>query len=397
MSTKTLRKRIALVAVSAMGFGLLSVVPSANAAVNDGTGASDAAASIASVTVPLVRVGDAKDITVALNYGTTADTYTVGATGDTAIAGSQVRARILSGPTDGSIGATVVSSTNIRGFRTETLTATTARISPTISITPTVAGTYTLLVWVDESNPANAQATVPAVTDRQTTVTFTTAGVPATVNFASTAKSGRVGQTTATSFSYTLRDAAGNPTYLRTGETLSGSVADVTPNPHGGNLFILNGDTTTAGTASAFVTGTPISTSPSVTTGVGAISVASSAAGITRATIVGSGLLTGVVPAVTAELTSVAYGVASKLALATTTGVSNASASDIAPTDPTFIDETTSAGSIWASNVSARSLAYTVTAPASTEIQYTIAAVSTTVALPTGVVAGTYSVTTVTT
>jgi len=33
MSTKTLRKRIALVAVSALGFGLLSSVPAANAAV----------------------------------------------------------------------------------------------------------------------------------------------------------------------------------------------------------------------------------------------------------------------------------------------------------------------------------------------------------------------------
>ena len=396
MSTKTLRKRIALVAVSAMSFGLLTVAPS-NAEINGGSLSTDAAASIASVTVPLVRVGDAKSITVALNYGTTADTYTVGANGDTAIAGSQVRARILTGPTDGTIGTTVVSSTDIRGFRTETLTATTARISPTISITPTVAGTYTLLVWVDESNPANAQATVPAVTDRQTTVTFTTAGIPATVNLASTAKSGRVGQTTASSFGYTLRDAAGNLTYLKTGETLSGSVADVTPNPHGGNLYILNGETTTAATASAFVAGTPISTAPSATTGVGAISVASSAAGVTRATIVGSGLLTGVVPAVTAELTSVAYGVASKLALTTTTGVSSSETSRVSPTDPTFIDETNTARTIYASNASARSLTYTVTSAASTEIQYTIAAVSTTVALPTGVTAGTYSVTTGTT
>jgi hypothetical protein len=147
MSTKTLRKRIALVAVSAMGFGLLSVAPS-SAAINGGSATADTAASIASVTVPLVRVGDTKSVTVKLGYGTTADTYTVGANGDTATAGSQVRARILTGPTGGSLGSTVVSSTDIKGFAAETLTATTATISPTISITPTVAVNYTLLVWV---------------------------------------------------------------------------------------------------------------------------------------------------------------------------------------------------------------------------------------------------------
>ena len=58
------------------------------------------------MTVPLVRVGDTKLVTVKLGYGTTADTFTVGANGDTAIAGSQVRARILSGPALGSLGST---------------------------------------------------------------------------------------------------------------------------------------------------------------------------------------------------------------------------------------------------------------------------------------------------
>jgi len=164
MSTKTLRKRIALVAVSAMGFGLLSVVPVA---------ADDkSAASIASVTVPLTRVGDTQVVKVKLNYGTT-DTYTAGS--DSPTAGSYVRARLLSGPTSGSLGATVISSADLNTFANETVTSTTATITPTFSITPTVAGTYTMLVWVDESNTSD-NALVPAVTDRQTTVTFTTAG-----------------------------------------------------------------------------------------------------------------------------------------------------------------------------------------------------------------------------
>ena len=56
MSTKTSIKRIALVAVSALGFGLLSVIP-ASAASRD-------ASSISSVTVAPVRVGDTVNATV---------------------------------------------------------------------------------------------------------------------------------------------------------------------------------------------------------------------------------------------------------------------------------------------------------------------------------------------
>jgi hypothetical protein len=366
-----------------MGFGLLSVAPSANAAY----AGDDEAASIVSVTVPLVRVADTKTVTVKLGYGTTADTYTVGS--DTITAGSVVRARVLSGPTGGTIGSsTVISSSNIKTFAVETTSATAMTVSPTLSILPSVAGTYTLLVWVDESNSVDSTL-VPAVTDRQTTATFTTAGTPATVNFASTAKSGKAGQATPVSFGFTLKDAAGNATYLLTGETLSGSVSDVSANTTSGTLYLADTETTTV---ASYTAGTPRSITVSAT-GAGSISAATFSAGIARVSIVGSGLLTGVVPAVTADLTTVAYGFATTLALATTTGVSGASASAVAPTDPTGL-ETTTAGSIWASNVSAKSLTFDVTAAASTSVQYTIAAVSTTIALPTGITAGTYTVTT---
>jgi hypothetical protein len=393
MSTKTLRKRIALVAVSALGFGLLSVVPSS--ATIGTVDTADQAASIASVTIPLVRVGDTKAVTVKLNYGSSADSFTAGV--DTAIAGSVVRARVLSGPTAGTVGNTVLVSGAITSSTRETTTvAGFGTYSPTIDITPTVAGTYTLLVWVDESAPAGfTSPTVPAVTDRQTTVSFTTAGAPATVNFTSAAKSGKAGITTATSFGFTLKDAAGNNTYLLAGETLSGSVADVTANATGASLFLRDG-TAASVTTDTFTAGINRSITVDSLTALGSISVASTLAGITRATITGSGLLTGVVPAVTADLTTVAYGFATKLGLTTTTGVSGATSSRVSPTDPTEL-ETTTAGSIWASNVSAKSLAYRVTAAASTDVQYTIAAVSTSIALPTGITAGTYSVTTGTT
>ena len=48
MSTKTLRKRIALVAVSAMGFGLLSVVPSQAAEITATIAATNTAVRVSS-------------------------------------------------------------------------------------------------------------------------------------------------------------------------------------------------------------------------------------------------------------------------------------------------------------------------------------------------------------
>jgi trimeric autotransporter adhesin len=389
MSTKTLRKRIALVAVSALGFGLLSVIPSS--AVVGTIDNADEARSISSVTVPLVRVGDTKAVTVKLAYGTTGvDSFTAGV--DTAIVGSVVRARVMSGPTAGTVGTTVVSSGNISDSLRETTTVSSmGTYSPTFNITPTVAGTYTLLVWVDESGVAGND-TVPLVTDRQTTVSFTTAGTPATVSLTSAAKSGKSGVATPTSFGFTLKDAAGNNTYLLAGETLSGSVADVTANATGATLYLANGDTTTV-TSDTFTAGINRSITVDSLTAEGSISVAASLAGITRATIVGSGLLTGVVPAVTADLTTVAYGFATKFELTTTTGVITTGAVTTAAPATTRVAALTAAGTglITASNASALSLSFKVTTGSTpSTVQYTIAA-RTGVTLPTGVTAGTYT------
>jgi hypothetical protein len=388
MSTKTLRKRIALVAVSALGFGLLSAMPSS--AVVGTADNADEAKSIASVTVPLVRVGDTKAVTVKLNYGTTGvDSYTVGT--DTPIVGSVVRARLMTGPTGGSVGATVIDSGALTSGVVETVTATTATISTTFNVTPTLAGTYTLLVWVDESGVAGND-TVPLVTDRQTTLSFTTAGAPATVNFASTAKSGKSGVATPTSFGFTLKDAAGNNTYLLAGETLSGSVADVSANATGATLFLANGTTTTV-TSDTFTAGVNRSITVDSVTALGSISVAASLAGVTRATIVGSGLLTGVVPAVTADLTTVAYGFATKFEPVTTTGTITTGAVTTAAPATTRVAALTANGTVamTASNASALSLSFKVTTGSTpSTVQYTIAA-RTGVTLPAGVTAGTYT------
>ena len=398
MSTKTLRKRIALVAVSAMGFGLLTVAPSANAAVYTGAAVvSDNATAIASVTVAPVRIGDTRNVTVNLTYGSSTDTYTVG--NDTTNVAAVVRTRILTGPTAGTIGGlTVETSGSLRTAPNaqNSGSTTVATVSPTIGINPSVAGTYTLLVWVDEDTATSDNDVFPLVSALQTTVTFTTAGTPATVNFTTAAKAGKAGRETGGSFGFTLRDAAGNLTYLKStlGETLSGSVTDVSVNTTGGTLFGKNGtyadlsaETKTSGVAFGI-------TLTSDTTGAGSISVATHAAGIARARIAGSGTLTGVVPAVTADYTTTAFGFADSVDLTTAVGVSDADAKITAPVAPTTLTGSTLTEAIWASNASAKSLDFKVTTSAAATVQYTIAAISTTVALPTGVTAGTYTVAT---
>jgi hypothetical protein len=385
MSTKTTLKRIALVAVSAMGFGLLSIVPASAGPVD--------ATSIASATMAPVRAGDTKNVTVNLAFSTWAS-------GDTVTANALVHARTLSAPAsatafDGSASganSTVYESSGdlnaiaTTGTASATAGAATIRMAVPVAVNPSAAGTYTILVWYDATGSATDG---PTVTSPQTTVTFTVAGAPSTINLDSTAKSGSAGVTTGGTFGFTLKDAAGLPTYLKTGETLSGSVSDVSPNVSGGTLYVADGSTAnlTGGNA------TTKSISVSAADGTGAITVATTSAGIARARIVGSGLLTGVVAAVTADYTTVAYIYATKLKLSTAAGVSNASASTGAPTVPAEIVGT-GTGDIWASNSSAKSLSFLVTSGSAGTAQYSIAAIDSLTALPTGVTAGTYTVTT---
>ncbi len=385
MSTKTLRKRIALVAVSAMGFGLLSTV-SASAAPVDAT-------SIASATMAPVRAGDTKNVTVNLAFSTWAS-------GDTVTANALVHARTISAPAsatafDGNAtgaNSTVYESSGdlnaiaTTGTASATAGAATIRMAVPVAVNPSAAGTYTILVWYDATGSATDG---PTVTSPQTTVTFTVAGAPSTINLDSTAKSGSAGVTTGGTFGFTLKDAAGLPTYLKTGETLSGSVSDVSPNVSGGTLYVADGSTADLTGGSA----TTKSISVSAADGTGAITVATTSAGIARARIVGSGLLTGSVAAVTADYTTVAYIYATKLKLSTAAGVSNASASTGAPTVPAEIVGT-GTGSVWASNSSAKTLSYLVTSGSAGTAQYSIAAIDSLTALPTGVTAGTYTVTT---
>jgi len=157
MSTKTTFKRVALVAVASLGFGMLSAAPSS-------AGAGDAAtnASIASITVTnptLPSVGAAAAFTIAVKNATqiaaaTADTFAIRAKitsapagGLSAFTGAFVAVTNFTDGTGavGASGANLLSATRT----TAALAANTTTSIGTLTFTPAVAGTYAVNFYHD--------------------------------------------------------------------------------------------------------------------------------------------------------------------------------------------------------------------------------------------------------
>jgi trimeric autotransporter adhesin len=271
MSTKTTFKRIALVAVASLGFGVLtSVAPATAAYLGAVTSITPGASSAA-------RVGIASNNTVTLN-GTFAasDTVTVSvrvisaptgsafataagandsfkagvqATGTPNKAsiditkGTATGAAVATTPNNYSV-ATAVAGTNTNYVAARATVAGGSSAGTTmpikISTTPDVAGTYTVLVSVATTNRAAVADGTFIAGDVSTTYTFTTAGAPATVAISAiggTGNSGGVGRLVLVS----VKDAAGNATVptdtesinLTSSKTTTGfsTTTDVTTNP----------------------------------------------------------------------------------------------------------------------------------------------------------------------
>jgi trimeric autotransporter adhesin len=237
MSTKTTFKRIALVAVASLGFGVLTSVAPANA-----TAVYAGATSITPGASSAARVGIASSNTVTLTGNYTAD--------DTVT----VSVRVISAPT-GSAFATAAASnasfvTGVQAVGTPntakltmalgvSTAATTAAASLTgaaaaatntnfvtgvfttsgagttlpvaISTTPDVAGTYTVLVSVAATNRAQAAGSFVAG-DVSASYSFTTAGAPATVAISTIGGTGPDAGIHGRLVLVSVRDAAGNPT-----------------------------------------------------------------------------------------------------------------------------------------------------------------------------------------
>jgi len=228
MSTKTTFKRVALVAVAALGLGVLTSVAPASAVT-----------TITSVTVGTpgaARAGGTSLLPVTFNFASdSSDTFTVGARIQTAPAGSNAinmtdatvtGSNVLSitADADGNIqyaADTTNSYTQVGGAKaaavdTVVTIGATAATSATVNFnfTPDVSGTYTFLFW--------AGGTTWAASYAQGTGSVTTTGAPTSITI--TKLGSTIPDTDTTNgavVAVTLKDAAGATTRLATGESLS--------------------------------------------------------------------------------------------------------------------------------------------------------------------------------
>jgi len=267
MSTKTLRKRISLVAVSALGFGMLSVLaaPSANA---------EAAFSVISVgTVPAARAGATVTIpvTVSISSHAASETMTIAAkvisapTGSTFAAdaaGPDGSAAVNSatypwfafGDSDGTLSSstgtaitsgTTAATTSYIGRHIAGTTAagdlvaagtggvlatairatldSTANTSTSVTfylnVKPDVAGSYSFLI----STSGVAAHGSYVAGDTSTTMTLTTAGAPATATIAAVGGSSATNGTGSKGalFKVSFKDSAGLATTLGADEAFT--------------------------------------------------------------------------------------------------------------------------------------------------------------------------------
>jgi hypothetical protein len=182
MSTKTTFKRIALVAVAALGFGVLTSVAPASAADRTATGFTVGTSSPARV-----GVYSTTPITVSHAAGTagTADTITVGARILSAPVGSKVitdtntsaLGLTFAQPTGGLAVANTYATGGASGIITQPNTDTAKTSSATnLRFAADVAGTYTIFVFAGSTYVAGQAGT---------SITITTAGTPTSMTLAS--------------------------------------------------------------------------------------------------------------------------------------------------------------------------------------------------------------------
>jgi hypothetical protein len=141
MSTKTTFKRVALVAVAALGLGVLSVAPSSAAPQADTLALASATASTTVGTAVTVNA------TVSFLQETSSDTMTVSLTYDQAPAGITVGEVTINSPATAAttdLGTPTVDTTTVRVAKVSAATAASINKTLVITLTPTKAGTYVI-------------------------------------------------------------------------------------------------------------------------------------------------------------------------------------------------------------------------------------------------------------
>jgi hypothetical protein len=314
MSTKTTFKRIALVAVAALGFGVLTSVAPATATSN-----AALAATLSVGTIPTPAVGVVNTTPVTVSYTGTAagsDTFTVNVRVTSAPAGSQYRSltsNLVSGvtATGNTVAAKLViakgtTNTGILGtntawtdsvtvgsiFTSASSSSTVKSASFLVSFTPDVAGSYTLLVSTqgiaDQAALTATSGVGTPYTAGDASISYTAAtGATATVVTLATVTGSGIagaGQTQGQVFKATLKDAAGNAAQLGVNETLTFTKTSGAGTVAMQGVDLANGTIGTSGTSY-------VATSADFIGGVGYFRFANSAAETAVITATGSGLL----------------------------------------------------------------------------------------------------------
>ena len=265
MSTKTTIKRIALVAVSALGLGLVSVVAPSTASAAEVATNVVTSVSLSSGSSQVARVGQLYERSIKITTGSAGaadakirinvkftqvpagdtvyntSTGSAGAISGTLTAGSASEGSLTSGSaitlaatqsasaTAGYILLTPGGDANVKG------SVTTAQAIGQFSFTPRAAGVYKVLAWSDNSSGTAGEIDTG---EKSTTLTITVGDTPATISISTPNSSVATGSASFTAATgahsgggkegglvvVRLLDAAGNATRPIVGESIALSV-----------------------------------------------------------------------------------------------------------------------------------------------------------------------------
>jgi len=276
MSTKTTLKRIALVAVSALGFGLLNTVTASAAVSITPTAVSVGAVPTAQVgvvhTTPVtvtlpsatvqgdtfvinVRVTSAptgsgfKNFTTPTNGGSGAYDETAGLVAGVTTSGTTVKAKltidlatsndgILKGNRTSAVDGATVGANYTTSVATATANAAGNKTASfLVNVTPDIAGTYTVLVSTSSYTTAaysagtDGQRVIPYTAgDANASYSFSTSAAVASVTLAAVTGAAHGGASNGQIFSATIKDASGVAAQLATNETITLSSNSTTVN-----------------------------------------------------------------------------------------------------------------------------------------------------------------------
>jgi hypothetical protein len=253
MSTKTTFKRIALVAVAALGFGVLSSVAPASA-----TPITPTLVTVGTVPVAQVGVTHSTRVTFTAPFAAQTDTHTItvrviSAPAGSVYSGTLGTAKVIAGTVGlswidstvyaGSGGTTVAGNIGIvqaasasNGTVSDLATNTTypaasalmthagwvtpdTTSSAAVTVMPDVAGSYTVLVSTSTRLLAGTMAY--AAGDASATYTFSTGGAVSSVSLAAVTGAPTGGSTNGQIYKVTIKDAAGAVSQLTSGQAIN--------------------------------------------------------------------------------------------------------------------------------------------------------------------------------